>query len=443
MCGEPVENFPIGAGRSDVPAGLPDWVNDRNNWAARGMLLFEPTLDTTFVLGGHGARRNELTRLGQSYGTVGAFYCLNANFAECDIEYPVGSKVFNALGGTQGLLGGGYQPIEVKMRMTELAPCYRTVSASIARRHKAVARAATIRSTRPGSVTPRQSRSPRTSSRISTTSRGQATSITSADHERHVRLRFKSTTILPAELELSTVTGYDRYFRKVDIDLDFSPSTLFHILTRDHGRQFYQDIKLTGETPILADTPVSWDIGGWILDEQIDVNVVNDFGRATAFAIGQRDYTQELTSMAGYGAFSFDFWEDFTLDGGVRWNFEQKDIDYRLEESGGSLVTELTNTTTGARRPARSSSPIASAKTPTPTGNTIAAGSRVTTTPPAHGCAASRSPTRRRSTRGRPASTRSGSAGSSAAKPRCSTTTTRTTRSSTPSSSRTAAPSSW
>jgi iron complex outermembrane receptor protein len=294
-------------------------------------------------LGGHGARRNELTRLGQSYGTTGAFYCLNGNQAECNVEYPVGSKIFNALGGTQGLLGGGYQPIEVKRAITALAPCYQNGFGF-------------NRSAMFGGCT--GGNNPLDPAWISYTKAVAKVANDLADnlddkpwegdfnHAGNTRndtygVRFKSTTILPAELELSTVTGYDRYDRKVDIDLDFSPSTLFHILTRDHGRQFYQDVRLAGETAIVGDTPVTWDVGGWLLDEQIDVNVVNDFGRATAFSVGARDYTQELLSMAGYGSFSFDFWDDFTLDGGVRWNWERKDIDYQLVESGGALVTKL------------------------------------------------------------------------------------------------------
>ena len=342
MCGEPVDNFPIGAGRSDVPAGLPDWVNDRNKWAARGMLLFEPTLDTTFLLGAHGQRRNELTRLGQSYGVAGAFWCLNNNQADCNQDYPVGSRVFNALGGTQGINGGGYQPIEVKLRLTELAPCYQNGFGF----NRSAAFGGCTGGTNPND--PAWRSYTRAVAIVANELQDLDDKPWQGDFNHVGRTvndtwgtRFKSTTVLPYELELATVTGYDRYERLVDIDLDFSPSTLFHIKTQDHGRQFYQDAKLSGETPILGDTPVSWDIGGWVFDEQIDVRIDNDFGRASGFAIGTRDYTQELTSMAGYGNFSFDFWDDFTLDGGVRWNWERKQIAYQLGEAGGSFRTSL------------------------------------------------------------------------------------------------------
>ena len=68
---------------------------------------------------------------------------------------------------------------------------------------------------------------------------------------------------------------------------------------------------------------------------------------------------------------------DFTLDGGVRWNWEHKDIDYRLEQSGGTLVTESHQhddwrAPTGARRsasgptdpPSAAAPPIADADLP-------------------------------------------------------------------------------
>ena len=70
ICGEPVATA-RSHGVARFRPGSPTDVNDRDNWAARGTLLFEPTLDTSLLLGAHGARRDELTRLGQSIGTSG------------------------------------------------------------------------------------------------------------------------------------------------------------------------------------------------------------------------------------------------------------------------------------------------------------------------------------------------------------------------------------
>ena len=58
---------------SDVPVGLEKYVNDTDNWAARATLLFEPTLDMSWLLNAHGSRRDQLSTLGQSIGTAGNF----------------------------------------------------------------------------------------------------------------------------------------------------------------------------------------------------------------------------------------------------------------------------------------------------------------------------------------------------------------------------------
>ena len=121
---------------------------------------------------------------------------------------------------------------------------------------------------------------------------------------------------------LTSVTGFDAYERTIDIDLDFSPETLFQILTEDDGWPATQDLRLQGQ---LGDEfPLRWNIGGWFLREQLDVVVTNDLGDRTALAIGQRDYTQDLWSAAGYASLAFDFWDDFTLAGGVTYNGERK-----------------------------------------------------------------------------------------------------------------------
>ena len=47
---------------------------------------------------------------------------------------------------------------------------------------------------------------------------------------------------------------------------------------------------------------------------------MNDLGALTSFGVGMREYTQGSRAWRGYGPFAFDFWDDFTLDGGVRYN---------------------------------------------------------------------------------------------------------------------------
>jgi outer membrane receptor protein involved in Fe transport len=327
ICGEPVvfsgtaaqpatwsgisnaEPNPSGAYRNLVPVGLEPWVNNIDNWAARGTLLFQPTLDTSFHLSAHGAKRDELSRLGQSHGTNGVQ------------TYPDGSTINGLLGGPQGNPAGLYVPYEVRQRMIELAPCLTprpgfpdgdcTAPADAAVRDAAQIQVANEIADDLDSE-PWEGDFNRT---------GPTTNDSYGGY-------LKSEFALPAGLQLTTSTGYDHYDRLLDIDLDFSPETLFEIVTDDKGWQVYQDVRL--ESQFGDERPVRWDIGAWFLREQLDVIVTNNLGNLSLFGVGKRDYTQDVWSAAGYLTLGFDFWERFTLDGGFRYNWEQKKLDYLL-----------------------------------------------------------------------------------------------------------------
>jgi outer membrane receptor protein involved in Fe transport len=342
ICGEPVDfvdgdldpNIVKPVGISDMPMGLAHDVNDRNNWAARGILRFEPTLETSFLLNAHGSHRNEYSRLGQSIGTNGE-YCLNGDYANCLVTPDRGgSRVLLVLGGSQGQGGEGYTPREILEDISFYAPCvlpngYSTCAVRASggpsfglydRAKQLVAR----QLARNLDDEPWKGDFNRTGKTVNDT----------------VGVAFRSEILLPLDIELTTMSAFDRYYRHIDLDLDFSPETLFQIDTRDDGYQFYQDANFAGELPV-NDTPVSWNVGGWVLPEKLDVKAKNDLGAATFFAVGARTYTQRLLSMGGYGDFSFDFAEDFTLDGGVRWNYERKDMNYYLERFGGAETLHL------------------------------------------------------------------------------------------------------
>jgi iron complex outermembrane receptor protein len=137
---------------------------------------------------------------------------------------------------------------------------------------------------------------------------------------------------LPGGLRLASTSGYDAYDRLIDIDLDASPETLFHIKTDDEGWQFYQDLSVAGE---LMEGLVRWEVGGWYLREQLDVVVNNNFGELNTLGVIFRDYTQKTSSAAGYAYLSFDFLTDFTLDGGFRYNWESKQFDLFQREGTG------------------------------------------------------------------------------------------------------------
>ena len=67
----------------------------------------------------------------------------------------------------------------------------------------------------------------------------------------------------------------------------------------------------------------------WFLREKLDVVVTNDLGEISIFGVGERAYTQDLYSSAGYVSLAFDFWDDFTFDGGFRYNWERQEARLR------------------------------------------------------------------------------------------------------------------
>jgi len=140
--------------------------------------------------------------------------------------------------------------------------------------------------------------------------------------------------VLPGDIEMRTVSGYDAYDRLTDVDLDMSPNVLFEIITDDDGWQFMQDLSFANHP--LQDVPLRLEVGGFYLMEELNVRVDNNFGDIQSFSVNAREYTQKLWSAAGYFNLEYDFFEDFTLDGGVRYNWEKKEIDYELVNANRS-----------------------------------------------------------------------------------------------------------
>jgi outer membrane receptor protein involved in Fe transport len=343
MCGEAVVPTKI----SDVPVGLEPRVNDISNWAVRGTLLFQPTLDMSWLLNAHGSRRDELSRLGQAYGT-GGFFCADGDTDNCGYPGQRGmcsappanegnscrqsfqcdsapgaadgvcetSRILGVLGGTQGTGTGGYQAPEVRKRLEELDDCFAFPANCNQPANREDANKAKI--TVAQELAEGLDSEPWAGDFNRT---GPTTNDTWGGY-------LKGDIALPGGMQLTSITGYDTYDRLIDIDLDFSPETLFQIVTDDDGWQVTQDLRLQG---LLGDeSSVRWDIGGWFLREQLNVVVTNDLGRNSSNGIGNRKYTQDLWSAAGYASLALDFWDDFTLDGGVRYNWEQKKLDYAL-----------------------------------------------------------------------------------------------------------------
>ncbi len=132
--------------------------------------------------------------------------------------------------------------------------------------------------------------------------------------------------------ELTTITGFDGWQRVVDIDLDFTPNQSFEINTEDEGWQIFQELRLNGQAFDGLDEifggPLDWEVGAFVLYETLDVDVHINLGAAGGIggAVTRRFLTQEVTSVGAYASLSWDFWDAFTLDGGLRFNWEKREI---------------------------------------------------------------------------------------------------------------------
>lgn len=278
-----------------IPAGLSKNLNDTHSWAVRGFLRFVPPsddLDMSWLLGLHLGRIDQLGTVGQSFGA------------------------------NEGVLG--------------LADAGRYVVPEIA------AERALVASDFPPAPPPAQCRV--NPNRPGCASRDAVNEIISGrlaqrpldkfpfegDFNRDGYERQSSWggfvrgewTVDP--VTITSITGYEFYDRERLADADYGPNVLFEFDIEDKAWQATQEVRVGGE---LESAPVSWEVGGYALFEELDYRQLTLPGvNINIFKIDQ-DYTQETASFAFYGEFKWDLLDDLELEAGARYNWERKSID--------------------------------------------------------------------------------------------------------------------
>jgi hypothetical protein len=110
-----------GTGFSALNDNLPSELNDRGNWAARGTLRVQPTLDQDWIATFNMAQRDELARLGQSLGTgVASYICDEQKAANPALGIPRSECLVGGFGSEDGQ---DYQAIELVRLRNRLDPC--------------------------------------------------------------------------------------------------------------------------------------------------------------------------------------------------------------------------------------------------------------------------------------------------------------------------------
>jgi iron complex outermembrane receptor protein len=256
---------------------LPDEVNDAGNWSARGQLRFQPQgLDMDWILNLHGTRVDQLSTLGQAMGTAN-----------------------NSLGSTTAT---GYQDPDALEEFVDLGgPPNSTPGATSPAGNQLGQNLARNLDIRPFS--------------------GNYNRVGDTVLDTWGASLRGDWTLGP--VTLTSISGFETYDRSRDTDQDFTPDALFENISEDDAWQLFQELKAAGELP---DYPLRWDVGAYYLMEDLHYEDRTLVERGLAGV--DRDYTQDLKSYGVYAGFGWDFLDDFRLEGGVRWNWDRKDLDF-------------------------------------------------------------------------------------------------------------------
>ena len=314
VCGDK----PVFGQISNVDTNQPQYLNSRDNWAVRGVFLIQPDVagdvDMNFLVTVRGSRRDEPSFVGQSIGTSGVNRFLD------DDGVPTRDPINGTLGGADN---GGFVDDDIIATQTEaenadLANCEPSCNSTQIKKARFDSRRR---------VSYDLGRELDSDPRHGNISHSGGTTNDTYGASLKAEMEFGDL------FEFTSITGFDGWQRVVDIDLDFSPNTLFEIDTQDEGWQVFQELRFNGQLFDSLDElyggPLDWEIGGFVLHEDLDVDVHNNFGASTGLggAPTQRKYNQTLLSFGGYTTLSWDFWDAFTIDGGFRFNWEKREID--------------------------------------------------------------------------------------------------------------------
>lgn len=322
QCGEkepltfPAANPFIGNdGLSPIPENLPKLFGEEDNWAARALFLYRPAeTELEFLFNAHGSRLDQQPVVGQAVGT-GSFPNSNSR------------SNFGGIVNGQGSFAVNYT--EPDQRREYLRRCgVRLITGACSNANAGNQLARNI-------------------------ARNLDDRPFRADINREGRTRLETwglglTTTVPVEsgdfssLEFTTRTGFDTYKRFQERDLDYTPETIFEALDDDETLQIWQEVSARGE---LSSLPIEWNSGFFYFYEDLDADLFL-FLPASPFFLEppeffgvRREFEQKTHAAGVWVGGRWDFLENFTLDAGVRYNWENKT--FNLDRTQVGIVQSI------------------------------------------------------------------------------------------------------
>lgn len=307
---------------SQVTPGLEKDLNNRDVWAARSTLRYLPPVEEMeWLFTVHGERTDQLGNVGQPIGTRGFF------------------------GGFDGS-GFGYRAPEITAEFNTLFDqALAGVTSEFPDLSRREARQLAFPIAEDGLS---QSLASRPLDRFPFEG-----DFNTPGYERQTTLgaRLQGEWLVDA-VQLETITSFIRYDRETLIDADFSPAVFFEFASEDDAWQVTQDLRISGE---LESAPIRWSTGAFYLHEQLDFDLAT-LNEVSGVEPLFQAYEQETLAAGVFADVSWDFLDDFTLEAGVRYNWQQKVFDAEIflgadrnsdqcrERPGGIPPCKRTNT---------------------------------------------------------------------------------------------------
>jgi outer membrane receptor protein involved in Fe transport len=279
---------------SRVPPGLKSKVGDKNVWDARGGLRFTPPgTDMDWWLSIHGGRLDQDSTLGQTMGTGN----INGTFGDVTRTGYIEPDQFEEF----QEIKFNFANVDSEEEFLAIEDAPLKLDATTRARAELGKRLA---ETRPLDRRPY---------------RGDYNKVGRTTRDTFGGF-LRGEMPVSDRIDLTTITAYESYERFRDSDPDFTPDVLFETLTEDDSQQFTQDVKFDGKA---AEGAIRWSTGAAFIQEELNNLSLLDVDAVFGNSI-RREFKQETTAVMIYTEAAFDFLEDFTLEIGVRYNYETK-----------------------------------------------------------------------------------------------------------------------